>query len=59
MTVTQTMRQQPLLGSGQCWKVVFYAGSALMAAHATMDTTTRCGIFYAIHAKGLQAGQSL
>jgi hypothetical protein len=30
------------------WKVVFSAGSTLMAVHATMD-----GVFWKVHAKGL------
>jgi hypothetical protein len=30
-----------------------------MAAYVTMDTTMRSGVFYAVIAKGLQAGRSL
>jgi hypothetical protein len=41
------------------WKEVFSARSVLMATHATMDKTTSSGVFYMVHAKGLQAGQSL
>jgi hypothetical protein len=35
------------------WKVVFFARSAPMSAHATMDITVRSGVVYAIHAEGL------
>jgi hypothetical protein len=36
------------------WKALFSVRSALMATHTTMS-----GIFYAVRAEGLQAGQSL
>jgi lipid-binding SYLF domain-containing protein len=38
---------------------VFSAGSAPMAAHATMDTSVRSGVFYAVRVEGLYAGESL
>jgi hypothetical protein len=50
----ETTRQQPLLGSGQRgWEVVFSAGSAKKAAHATMNKTMRNDVFYAIRAEEL------
>jgi hypothetical protein len=35
------------------YKAVFCTGSTPKAVHATVDTTVRSGLFYAVNAKGL------
>jgi hypothetical protein len=49
---TAVARQQPAR-QWTGWKTVFSAGFAPIAAHATIDTTVKSGVFYAVRGEWL------